>query len=159
MELQTIVTIVLVIGALLAVGFVVLAENGIESLVNWLFRKGGLSSGLGPVAASARNNGGDVVVSFTNQGKDKIMLVAIEVRDASSNRHFPIPHRIGEISLDPADEKSARQQLSKITIPANATTQVFFHLEALRQLQIKTLAAMDNNGKTWPADLSGVNWE
>ncbi len=157
MDLQTIVTIVLVAGALLVVGFMFLAENGIESLISWLFRKGGISSGLGPIATSARVVDDNLVVSLTNLGKDKVLLAAIEARDAKGQRCFPIPHRLGEMAIDPSDEKSARQQLAALSIPPNATVQAFFPIEEWLAAQYRSMAALDREGKAWPIDLADLS--
>ena len=87
MDLQTIVTIVLVAGVMLAVAFVFLAEKGMDRVMEWIFRKGGLRSGKGPLS----------------------------------------------------------------------TTEALFHADDLHSLDLKSLAALDNNGQSWPIDLSSAS--
>lgn len=157
MDLTTLVTIVLVIGALGLAAVIFFAEEGIEAVIKWLFRKGGINSSAGPLTTSARIDGDDLVVELSNQGKEKFMLAAFEARDHNSKRRFPIPHRIGDVALNLEDEKSARQSLSKFSLAADSTKHALFHLAEFRAGHIKTLAALDTDGTSWPIDISSLN--
>jgi hypothetical protein len=142
--------------AVLAALLVFSVERRVDSLVDVVLRKIGLASGSVEILGSAQMRNNEVIVFLENHGVDAFHLAALVAADVNGRKLFPIPSRVVDSSLDGYDEKTARQELSKIKIVANSTLELGFGLDTFAAMQLQSFGAMDTNGKSWPIDISAV---
>ena len=144
--------------ALAVVFFFVLIklDNLTDKPFDWLFRKAGLSSTVGPLHSSTRIENQDLVVSVTNEGADAFLLAVIEGVDSSGKRFFPLPHTLGEMTIDIVDEKNGYKQITKVKIQSGEVVEMFFSKDSLNIESTQSLSLLDNGGKYWPIDLTGA---
>lgn len=148
------ITIALVVVTTLI--FVSLADFSVSAVVDWLARKVGLLSGAGGITGVAQTRNDEVVVSLECQGADAFHLAVIQGSGINGQSLFPVPSRLGDISLEGDDEKTAYKKLSKVKIAANHTFEIGFPRDAFVAMQFQELTALDYSGKSWPIDISAV---
>ena len=136
--------------------FVVLTDISVSAVVDWLARKVGLLSGAGGITGVVQIRNDEVVVSLECQGADAFHLAVIQGSGINGQSLFPIPSRLGDISLEGDDEKTAYKKLSKVKIAANHTFEIGFPRDAFVAMQFQGLTALDYSGKSWPIDISAV---
>ena len=136
--------------------FVVLTDISVSAVVDWLARKVGLLSGAGGITGVVQIRNDEVVVSLECQGADAFHLAVIQGSGINGQSLFPIPSRLGDISLEGDDEKTAYKKLSKVKIAANHTFEIGFPRDAFVAIQSQELTALDYSGKSWPIDISAV---
>jgi hypothetical protein len=142
--------------ALVVVTIVFLTDFSVSAVVDWLARKVGLLSGAGGIAGVVQIRNDEVVVSLECQGADAFHLAVIQGSGINGQSLFPIPSRLGDISLEGDDEKTAYKKLSKVKIAANHTFEIGFPRDAFVAIQSQELTALDYSGKSWPIDISAV---
>jgi hypothetical protein len=136
--------------------FVVLTDFTVSGVVDWLARKVGLLSGAGGITGVIQIRNDEVVVSLECQGADAFHLAVIQGSGINGQSLFPVPSRLGDISLEGDDEKTAYKKLSKVKIAANHTFEIGFPRDAFVAMQFQELTALDYSGKSWPIDISAV---
>ena len=144
------ISLVVVTGLL----FVFLADFSVSAVVDWLARKVGLLSGAGGITGVAQIRNDEVVVSLECQGADAFHLAVMKGSDINGQSLFPVASRLGDISLEGDDEKTAYKKLSKVKIAANHTFEIGFPRDAFVAMQFQELIALDYSGKSWPIDIS-----
>ena len=142
--------------ALVVVTIVFLTDFSVSAVVDWLARKVGLLSGAGGIVGVVQIRNDEVVVSLECQGADAFHLAVIQGSGINGQSLFPIPSRLGDISLEGDDEKTAYKKLSKVKIAANHTFEIGFPRDAFVAIQFQELTALDYSGKSWPIDISAV---
>ena len=142
--------------ALVVVTIVFLTDFSVSAVVDWLARKVGLLSGAGGITGVVQIRNDEVVVSLECQGADAFHLAVVQGSGINGQSLFPVPSRLGDISLEGDDEKTAYKKLSKVKIAANHTFEIGFPRDAFVAIQSQELTALDYSGKSWPIDISAV---
>ena len=140
------------IGVLLLIFIHFGLERGLETLIEWLFKKSGLQSGDSPLRASARWKEDQLELTLENLGKEKFKLAAIEGRDRNGGRHFPIPCLIGVGSSAPCDEATSRKQFSKITLVSGEPITVDLGAAEVQAMDCRSLNVLGDRGRAWPVE-------
>jgi len=149
-------TIIIALGVVTTLLIVVLTDFSVSAVVDWLARKVGLLSGAGGITGVIYIRNDEVVVSLECQGADAFHLAVIKGPGVNGQSLFPVPSRLGDISLEGDDEKTAYKKLSKIKIAANHTFEIGFPRDAFVGMHLQSLTALDYIGKSWPIDISVV---
>ena len=149
-------TVIIALTVVTTLLFVVLTDFTVSGVVDWLARKVGLLSGAGGITGVAQIRNDEVVVSLECQGADAFHLAVMQGAGVNGQSLFPVPSRLGDISLEGDDEKTVYKKLSKVKIAANETFELGFVRNTFVAMQFQSLAALDRNGKSWPIDMTAV---
>ena len=149
-------TIVIALVVVTTLLFVVLTDFGVSSVVDWLARKVGLLSGVGGITGVAQIRNDEVVVSLECQGADAFHLAVMKGSGVNGQSLFPVPSRLGDISLAGDDDKTAFKKLSKVKVATSHTFEIGFPSDAFVAMQFQGLTALDYSGNSWPIDISAV---
>jgi hypothetical protein len=148
------ISVALVVATILL--FVFLTDLSVDAVVDWLARKLGFLSGAGGITGVAQIRNDEVVVSLECQGADAFHLAVMQGLGINGQSSFPVASRLGDISLEVDDEKTAYKKLSKVKIAAKHTFEIGFPRDAFVAMQFQELTALDYSGKSWPIDISAV---
>jgi hypothetical protein len=149
-------TVIIALTVVTTLLFVVLTDFTVSGVVDWLARKVGLLSGAGGITGVAQRRNDEVVVSLECQGADAFHLAVMQGSGVNGQSLFPVPLRLGDISLEGDDEKTVYKKLSKVKIAANHTFEIGFPRDVFVGMHLQSLTALDYAGKSWPIDISAV---
>ncbi len=132
---------------LLAIVGLFFIDNSFDRMIGWLFRKGGLQSGNGPLMVRSKVQ---VLLSLENQGKDALQLAAVEGRDGNQKKCYPAPCLEARDFRAGHEEGARLKQFAGITLARGEVRIVILDHDELAALGCLTLAVLDQRGNTWP---------
>ena len=122
--------------------------------LTWLMRLLGVASGKGPLTVTAVDQGGDLLLTLTNDGKTNLRLVAIAGRDQRGKTISPTPYEAKGARAGKGEKISFLRQVSAFKLSSGDSIQIFLDKSELASLGCQSLSVIDTNGGDWP-----VQWQ
>ena len=141
-----------ILGVIFAVFVVV--EFVFDFAFDWVFLKLGLRSGEGPLNVTAVVRDDDLVLTLTNDGRDKLMVVAIVGYNERGKQLFAASTSARRAVRIRGEKKKLVRDFPKSRLAGAESVQAALSLPILTTAGAQTLAIVDGNGKEWPVQWS-----
>ncbi len=105
-------------------------------------------TGKGPLEVRAAADDTHITLTITNHGSNKMRLNAVEGRDASGTRVFPVPMLPHD---GPLDNASRMKQFARIALAPGESTTIMLDRQELDGMQCQSIGIRAGD-KLWPAN-------
>ena len=138
-----------IVGAIVVVWFVVevVFDFGFDILGRWI----GFSSGKGPLKVTAVEQGDDLLLTATNEGKNN-MSVAVILGVTDSGKEVVPTHYKPSVRGSKREKFGTFEQLSAFKLSSGSSAQVVLDKRELSSLGCKSLVARDTSTNDWPVE-------